>query len=304
MSRCDKDSDEEIFADRLSDFSHDSDSESPDIEESDDDDIIPRSRVVIRRRISSTSETTSDEEADEWSSVDNPPDLEEFLGHPGISNMANVPESTVHAVKLFMDDDFFAYLVTESNRYYYQNINQFKISAKSIKWRDITIPEMKKFLGLIIFMGQVRKDARDDYWSTDVCTSTPFFSKTMSRDRFRQIWKAWHFNNNEDIIDDSDRLVKVRPIVNYFLEKFNNIYKPKQQVSLDEGIVSWRGRLFFIVYNAGKIIKYGILIRILSESDTGYICNFQVYAAQGSRLIETIRTVVSPFTDVWHHLYG
>jgi len=101
--------------------------------------------------------------------------------------MANVPESTVHAVKLFMDDDFFAYLITESNRYYYQNINQFKISAKSIKWRDITIPEMKKFLGLIIFMGQVRKDARDDYWSTDVCTSTPFFSKTMSRDRFRQI---------------------------------------------------------------------------------------------------------------------
>jgi len=60
MSRCDKDSDEEIFADRLSDFSYDSDSESPDIEESDDDDIIPRSRVVIRRRISSTSETTSD----------------------------------------------------------------------------------------------------------------------------------------------------------------------------------------------------------------------------------------------------
>jgi len=177
MSRCDKDSDEEIFADRLSDFSYDSDSESPDIEESDDDDIIPRSRVVIRRRISSTSETTSDEEADEWSSVDNPPDLEEFLGHPGISNMANVPESTVHAVKLFMEDDFFAYLVTESNRYYYQNINQFKISAKSIKWRDITILEMKKFLGLIIFMGQVRKDARDDYWSTDVCTSTPFFFK-------------------------------------------------------------------------------------------------------------------------------
>jgi len=124
----------------------------------------------------------------------------------------------------------------------------------------------------------------------------------MSRDRFRQIWKAWHFNNNEDIIDDSDRLVKVRPIVNYFLEKFNNIYKPKQQVLLDEGIVPWRG-LFFKVYNAGKFIKYGILIRILSESDTGYIRNFQVYAAQGSRLIETIRTVVSPFTDVWHHLY-
>lgn len=35
----------------------------------------------------------------------------------------------------------------------------------------------------------------------------------------------------------------------------------------------------------------------------GYICNFEVYAAQGLRLIETIRTVVAPYTDVWHHLY-
>jgi len=61
--------------------------------------------------------------------------------------------------------------------------------------------------------------------------------------------------------------------------------------------------LFFRVYNAGKLIEYGILIRILSESDTDYICNFQVYAAQGLRLIETIHTVVSLYTDVWHHLY-
>lgn len=71
--------------------------------------------MFIRRRISSSSESTSDEEADEWSSIDNPPELEEFLGHPGITNMANVPESPADAVKLFIDDDFFAYLVAESN---------------------------------------------------------------------------------------------------------------------------------------------------------------------------------------------
>ena len=177
MSRCDKDNDDEIYADRLSDFSYDSDSESHDTEESDDDDIIPRPRMFIRRRISSSSETISDEDADEWVSIDNPPDLEGFLGHPGITDMANVPESTDDAVKLFLGDDFFAYLVAESNRYYYKNMNQFKISPKNMKWRDITIPEMKKFLGLIIFMGQVRKDSRDDYWSTDPCTSTPFFQK-------------------------------------------------------------------------------------------------------------------------------
>lgn len=131
--------------------------------------------MFIQRRISSSSETTSDKEADEWSSIDNPSDLEEFLGYPGISNIANIPESTADAVKLFIDDDFFAYLVAETNRYYYQNMNQFKISPKSLKWKDIIIPEMKTLLGLIIFIGQVCKNVRDDYWSTDPCTSTPFF---------------------------------------------------------------------------------------------------------------------------------
>lgn len=299
MSHHNEDSDQEIYADNLSDISCESDFDSDDSDLVDDEDIIPLPTTFTRRTISSSSD---EEEVDGWSINDNPPVLEDFLGIPGIT-LNNPPKTQMDVLKLFIDDDFFKFLVIESNRYYYQNIDRLKSQTKGIKWKDITIPEMKKFVGLIIFMGLVRKDRRNEYWTTDPVLETPFFGKTMSRDRFNQIWRAWHFNNNEDITDPSDRLEKVRPIINHFVEKFKNIYKPKQQVSLDEGIIPWRGRLFFRVYNAGKIIKYGILVRILSESDTGYICNFEIYAAQGLRLIETIQTVVSPYTDVWHHLY-
>ena len=289
-------SDEEMCADALSDFSCESDIKNEYDESSDEEDIILPPRTFTHRTISSSSD-----EDDMWSSNDNLPVLEDFLGHPGVAS--NNPESLIDAVKLFTGDEFFTFLFDESNRYYHQNIERFKTYSKSIKWRDITVPEIKKFLGLILFMGQVRKDRRDEYWTTDPCTEMPFFSKTKSRDRFRQLWRAWHFNNNEEITDQSVRLMKVGPVINYFVEKFINIYKPKQHVSLDEGIIPWRGQLFFRVHNAGKLIKYGILVRILSESDTGYICNFEIYAAQGLRLIETIQTIVSPYTDVWHHLY-
>ncbi|XP_053960478.1 piggyBac transposable element-derived protein 4-like [Anastrepha ludens] len=302
MEYRDDGNDEEIFADNLSDYSSDGDIHSDSEDVSDDTDIIPGSRRFTRRTILSDSESSSDEHEEEWSSIDNPPVLEEFLGYSGI-NVDTVPKSITDATNLFIGDDLFTYFVEESNRYYYQNINKFTIPKKSVKWKDITISEMKKFLGLIIFMGQVRKDRRDEYWTTYPCTETPFFAKTMSRDRFRQIWKAWHFNNNENTTGASDRLIKVRPIIDYFQPKFMKIYKPKQQLSLDEGIIPWRGRLFFRVYNAGKLTKYGILVRMLCDSETGYICNMQIYSAQGIRLIETIHILVAPYTDVNHHLY-
>uniref|UniRef100_A0ABF7PQ92 piggyBat transposase n=1 Tax=Myotis lucifugus TaxID=59463 RepID=A0ABF7PQ92_MYOLU len=300
-------SDDEFCADKLSNYSCDSDLEnaSTSDEDSSDDEVMVRPRTLRRRRISSSS---SDSESDieggreEWSHVDNPPVLEDFLGHQGLNTDA-VINNIEDAVKLFIGDDFFEFLVEESNRYYNQNRNNFKLSKKSLKWKDITPQEMKKFLGLIVLMGQVRKDRRDDYWTTEPWTETPYFGKTMTRDRFRQIWKAWHFNNNADIVNESDRLCKVRPVLDYFVPKFINIYKPHQQLSLDEGIVPWRGRLFFRVYNAGKIVKYGILVRLLCESDTGYICNMEIYCGEGKRLLETIQTVVSPYTDSWYHIY-
>jgi hypothetical protein len=43
---------------------------------------------------------------------------------------------------------------------------------------------MKKYIGLILLMGQVRKDNVKDYWSTDPTVVTPVFSPTVSRNCF------------------------------------------------------------------------------------------------------------------------
>ncbi|XP_077298944.1 uncharacterized protein LOC143920107 [Arctopsyche grandis] len=118
----------------------------------------------------------------------------------------------------------------ESNRYHIQNSLKFKDAKKSLKWRNIEMIEMKKF------MGKVKKDNTDEYWNTDPGCATPIFVQVMSRDRFRQIWQLWHFSNNETLSDENQKLHK--------------------QLSLDESIIPWRGRLSFRVYNGAKIIKY------------------------------------------------
>ena len=58
-------------------------------------------------------------------------------------------------------------------------------------------------------------------------------------------------------------------------------------------MLGWRGRLRFRVYNPSKITKYGILVRMVCESSTGYICNLQIYDGKCGSLTETVGFLLS-----------
>jgi hypothetical protein len=59
-------------------------------------------------------------------------------------------------------------------------------------------------------------------------------------------------------------------------------------------MLGWRGHLRFRVYNPGKITKYGILVWMVCESMSGYICNMQT---------ETVSLLVEPYEGKGYHLY-
>ena len=106
----------------------------------------------------------------------------------------------------------------------------------------------------------------------------------MSRNRFEQIWWCLHFNNNELLQQSTNRLFKVQPLLDFFLERFKTVHKPNQQLSLDEAMIPWRGRLRIPTYNPGKLIKYGLLVRMVTESTSGYILNLEIYAGEGKKI--------------------
>ncbi|GBP40875.1 PiggyBac transposable element-derived protein 4 [Eumeta japonica] len=60
-------------------------------------------------------------------------------------------------------------------------------------------------------------------------------------------------------------------------------YCPGRQLSLDESMVLWRGRLLFRQYIKNKRHKYGLKLYMLTEPD-GLILKFRVYA--GSKDVE------------------
>jgi hypothetical protein len=152
---------------------------------------------------SETSEQSDIETVDGWSKRDNTPNVEGFSGNPGVSVNTENPTNIAQVVSTMIGNDLVELFAEQSNLYNRQNVDKWKMSPKSLKWTDIIKSEMKKFLGLILLMGQVWKDNLKDYWSTYPTIATPVFSQTMSRNHFEAIWQAWHFNDNSQLKTDS-----------------------------------------------------------------------------------------------------
>ncbi|XP_026482480.1 uncharacterized protein LOC113389675 [Ctenocephalides felis] len=127
----------------------------------------------------SDSENSDNKEV-EWSDIDNPPIIEPYLGQSGVFKPNN-PQSVIKVVQLFLGNDLFDYMAEESNRYRSQNIDRFKNSASSLKWKDVSAVEL--MLGLLLLMGKIRKKNRNEYWST---SRNPIFIQVMKKDGY--IW--------------------------------------------------------------------------------------------------------------------
>ena len=162
---------------------------------------------------------------------------------------------------------------------------QPKVSPKALKWSIITPEEMRKFLGLIILMGQVRKESIRDYWSTDPTVSTPIFPHTLSRNHFESIWQAWHLSDISQQMQDSGWLFKIWPVYEYFVQKFRSVYSPKQELSLDEAMIPLWGHLKY----PSRQCK--VCAARKKRSETRYICKFCVVPLHKGSCFEKYHTV-------------
>jgi len=95
------------------------------------------------------------------------------------------------------------------------------------------------------------------------------------------IWRFLHaINEKDNNLNKSDKVYKVRPVLNYIAQKFQHFYVPPQDLSLDKGMIPAKNRLGIKQYMKSKPIKWGIKTFLLCESCTGYIYNFEVYTGK------------------------
>jgi hypothetical protein len=78
---------------------------------------------------------------------------------------------------LFFSEELLNNIVVETNRYARRKISEFQLSPRSnwSSWSDVSVPEMKAFLGLIINIGLMSLPDIKYYWSSEWITQIQFF---------------------------------------------------------------------------------------------------------------------------------
>jgi hypothetical protein len=190
-----------------------------------------------------------------------------FRPTAGVTREFN-PRSRKDAFLLFFDE-----LVDECVRY--TNLEARRViaiynrgTAAKMSWKEVTRKEMEAFIGLHVIGGALKCHYRNtSLWSQR--DGPAVYEATMSRERFLSI-KRFFRCDDRNRRDKKDPLSPVRHVWNLFSAKIGRFYVPRSDLTIDEQLVEYHGRVKFRVYIRSKPGRFGLKIIWLCEADSGY----------------------------------
>lgn len=242
-----------------------------------------------------------------WTEVNEEPKIYDFTGIEGIK--VNIP-ADIPAFKIFgllFDDTLIGKICDWANLRAMEIVgNVLPKHSTMNRWKPLSSEEFRRFIGLCILMGQIKMPSIKCYWNTQPLYAHPVFGRTMSRNRFEQILRCLCFYKRED--EKTSRLHKIEQVVEHVRGNIQKVYYPGKDISLDEALLLWRGRLIFRQYIPNKSAKYGIKLYELCTPD-GYILDCLVYTGKGTvdgdagHAHSVVTKLCEPYLDKGHTLY-
>uniref|UniRef100_A0A0N4WU61 DDE_Tnp_1_7 domain-containing protein n=1 Tax=Haemonchus placei TaxID=6290 RepID=A0A0N4WU61_HAEPC len=234
--------------------------------------------VPVQYDSSEDDEHEDDCEEDDEQSWDEdviPYDRFVFAEESGPDDSAQNCTRPIDCYQLFLTSELLDLMVTETNRYAKE-----KMVVRNKDLTDTTVEEMKRFLGICLYMGIVELPSMRDYWSTKPIFGCSVATKIMARNRFEVLLSCLHFVDNENA-DKESRLYKIQPVLDLLNTSFQRMYKPEKEICIDETMVPFKGRIVFKQFNKSKSHKYGVkLFRLCFKG--AYTLKVKVYAGKDS----------------------
>jgi len=199
--------------------------------------------------------------------------FEEFSNHEGADTPLD--ETATHV-------DFFFLLFDERlQEHCVKNINSFAEEKRGEgNWEKVTSEEFRAYLACLLFAGLVRIPDWKDYWSYGMLQQI-FLRKIFPRKRWIDISRYLHFEDNHQL-DPDNVLAKIWTIYEGLQTNFKKYWYPYRNMTVDEGMIPFLGRVIFRQYVPRKPSSTGIKYWILVD-ERGYLWLFKVYTGAKRR---------------------
>ena len=110
--------------------------------------------------------------------------------------------------------------------------------------------------------------------------------------------------------DEEDKLRKVSSFLEFFKQKYKDLYQPFQHVAVDERMVKSKHQSGMRQYIKNKPTKWGIKLWVLADSLNGYTCDFDVYIGRNAGQevspnglgYDVVMKLVAPLRNQGYHL--
>nr|XP_055054264.1 piggyBac transposable element-derived protein 4-like [Misgurnus anguillicaudatus] len=188
--------------------------------------------------------------------------------------------------KMFFPEDAVSTLCHNTNA----QAARAKAKGSKYKWKDVSVTEMYRYIGLLFYMAMVKLISIRDYWRQDNVFSVPFPATVMSRERYRTIsWNVHMSHPEDDKVNDRkrgtaehDRLFRVKPLMDTIRQACINLYHPKRNLAVDERMVACKANTGMTQYMKAKPTKWGFKLFVLADSSNGYTVDFSVYTGKNN----------------------
>ncbi|XP_052283877.1 piggyBac transposable element-derived protein 4-like [Dreissena polymorpha] len=159
-----------------------------------------------------------------------------------------------------------------------------------LRWQNTTEEEMRAFLAINILMEINQLPNAEMFWSSNPFINNAGITNTMKCNRFQKLVQYFHVADRSTEPGRGepgyDKLFKVRPVMESVSRTFQDIYMLNKEVSIDEAMIAFTGRLSFRQYMPAKSIKRGIKMWMLCDARTAFLARFEVYLGRQNNQTE------------------
>ncbi|XP_070388820.1 piggyBac transposable element-derived protein 4-like [Dermacentor albipictus] len=183
---------------------------------------------------------------------------------------------------LFFSADVIETVCENTNKYAYTKILEKPTHARPDgSWEEVTTSEMRKFIGLIIYMGILKAPRIKLYWNVGSIYSGLLPPRIMPRRRFIALLAMLHVADLDDVTQMSKGKLR---FVWWLLQHMNKVsaklFQPHRDLSVDERMVKSKARSGIRQYIKDKVTKWGYKLWVLADPLTGYTVQFAVYTGK------------------------